>query len=240
VLSGSQQFNSQVSSSSSVESWTLRYTSSLVLWCQDSQRWQDLAGTAEPYQNRHKSAGGTRTTRDTRRSSQLCLSQRSKDQWRSETKNRCKASSTSKPLLQSAESYLYTLQTSRVLLGSCLTMCIALAHESVLANLHVGLSQQASLPISLSPQKQQEATSTPSEVFWCVSLYGVRTNGAQLCNVRCTNTCVLLSKNPSSHVLSYACFSKISFHSCPPQENTSSHFCPSKTPSDTTDFPRNP
>jgi hypothetical protein len=76
-------------------------------------------------------------------------------------------------------------------------------------------------------------------------------------HVRRTNTCMSLVKNPSSHVLSRACFSRTSFHpcllqqtipsvlpcvcfnktpfhSCPLQENTPSYVCPSKTPSDTT------
>ena len=40
------------------------------------------------------------------------------------------------------------------------------------------------------------------------------TNAALLCSVRLTNTCVLLAKNPSSRVLSCACFSRTSFHLC--------------------------
>ena len=67
--------------------------------------------------------------------------------------------------------------------------------------------------------------STPPEVFfWCVSLYGVPTNEAQLCNVRQINTWVSLMKYPSSHVLS-------SFHLCSLQLNGPSPVCSSKTPS---------
>lgn len=44
--------------------------------------------------------------------------------------------------------------------------------------------------------------------FWCISLYGVPTNAAQLHNVRRTNSCLLLAKNFSSHALSCACFSR--------------------------------
>jgi hypothetical protein len=69
---------------------------------------------------------------------------------------------------------------------------------------------------------------------------------------------LLLAKNPLSRVLSCACFSRTSlsvvsasvktflresalaFHLYPLQENTLSHFCPSKTPFNTTDFPKNP
>ena len=46
--------------------------------------------------------------------------------------------------------------------------------------------------------------------FWCVSLYGVSTNAAQLHSIRQTNTCVSLAKNPSSRVLSHVCFSRTS------------------------------
>ena len=38
------------------------------------------------------------------------------------------------------------------------------------------------------------------KVFWCVSLYGVLANGAQLPNIRRTNTCVSLAKTPHHHV----------------------------------------
>ena len=72
--------------------------------------------------------------------------------------------------------------------------------------------------------------STPPEVFWCISLYGVLTNVAQLCNVRQTNTCVLLAKNPSSHVLSRACFSRTSSLLCLLQWNVPSRVCLSLSP----------
>jgi hypothetical protein len=67
--------------------------------------------------------------------------------------------------------------------------------------------------------------STPQEVLWCISLYGVSTNAAQLPSVRQTNTCVSLAKNPSSHVLSRACFSRTSFHLCLLQPNIPSWVC---------------
>jgi hypothetical protein len=56
--------------------------------------------------------------------------------------------------------------------------------------------------------------------------FGVLTNAAQLCNVRQTNTCVLLAKNPSSHALSCVCFNL-----CLLQLNVPSCVCSSKTPS---------
>ena len=117
----------------------------------------------------------------------------------------CRASYASKPPSQSVESYLYSLQTSHVLHGSCLSTCICLSW-------HLSVSQ---------PESEEAARncSTPPEVFWCISLYGVLTNAAQLCNVRQTNTCMLLAKNPSSRVLSCACFSRTSFHLCLLQQN---------------------
>ena len=89
----------------------------------NQQRWHYLAETARP-QPQHKSAGGTR--RDTRRSSQLCLSQGSEDQQRCETHKHCTASCTSKPSSVSVTlwSPIYTLQTSRVLHVPCLSTCM--------------------------------------------------------------------------------------------------------------------
>jgi hypothetical protein len=104
------------------------------------------------------------------------------------------------------------------------SMCLALAHAS---NQH-------------ESSEAARKYSTPPDDFWCISLYGVLTNGVQLCSVRQINIWVSLAKNPSSRVLSCACFSRISLHLCPLQENTPSGVCPSKTPSNTTDFPKNP
>jgi hypothetical protein len=70
--------------------------------------------------------------------------------------------------------------------------------------------------ISSQSKSLEAATncSTPPEVFWCVSVYGVLTSAAQVHNGRQTYTCVLLTKNLSSWVLSHACFSKTSPLSC--------------------------
>ena len=101
------------------------------------------------------------------------------------------------------------------------------------------------------PESTEVARSldTPPEVFWCISLYGVLKISAQPQCVRQTNTCVLLAKNPSSCVLSHACFSRTSSllcllqpnipsqvclslsHLCPLQLNVPSRVCPNKTPS---------
>jgi hypothetical protein len=90
--------------------------------------------------------------------------------------------------------------------------------------------------------------STPPS-FWCVSLYGIPTNAAQLHKVRRTNTCVLLAKNPPSRVLSQACFSRASSLLCLLQRNVPSqvclslsHLCPLQlnVPSSSTNSPKNP
>ena len=67
-----------------------------------------------------------------------------------------------------------------------------------------------------------------------------------VCVCLCVSVCVCararvsLATNPSSPILSHACFSRTSSLLYPLQENTPSHVCPSKTPSDTTDFPKKP
>jgi hypothetical protein len=63
----------------------------------------------------------------------------------------------------------------------------------------------------------------------CFSLWSPD-NGAQLCNVRWTNTCVSLAKNPSSCVLSCACFSKTCFLLCLLHLNVPSQVCLSLSP----------
>jgi hypothetical protein len=99
-------------------------------------------------------------------------------------------------------------------------MELASPRESILSKLLVSLlSADITLPIGWSPRNGQEATRTPPEIFWYVSFYEVTTNRAQQCNVRQTNTCVSLGKNPSSHILSYVSFSKTSFHLCLLQQN---------------------
>ena len=95
-----------------------------------------------------------------------------------------------------------------------------------LASACVPASDDITLQISSGPKKQH----TTRSFFWCISLYGVPTNAAQLCNVRQTNTCVLLAKNPSSHVLSHACISRTSSLLCLFQWNLPSGGCLSLSP----------
>jgi hypothetical protein len=160
------------------------------------------------------------------------LSQWSKDQgrWRCETKKCCKASYASHhwvlgPIYTPSRHHVFSHRP-------CLTTWVCLIktpHESV--------STDITLAIRPSPQKRQ-ATRTAPEVFWCISSYEGTTSGAQQCGVSRTNTCVSVAKDLSSWVLSRGCFSRTFSHLCPPQENTPSCVCPSKTPSDTTDFPK--
>ena len=141
----------------------------------------------------------------TRRSSQLCLFQGGKDQ--QDERPTSLHSCTSKPssVAVIAWSPISTLQTSLVLHMPCLSMCIQ------------------SAGVLRSGDKLQHTTRR--FFFWCISLYGVLTNAAQLHNVRWT----LLAKNPSSRVLSRACLSRTSSpvsasvkcsFTCLPQQNT--------------------
>jgi hypothetical protein len=78
----------------------------------------------------------------------------------------------------------------------------ASALESDLAKLHESLSGDITLPIGQSLREQQEATTHHQKVFGVFLSMDSLENGAQLCNVRQTNTTVSSVKNPSSHVLS--------------------------------------
>ena len=110
---------------------------------------------------------------------------------------------------------------------------------------HMHLPQLTSLCPDHPESTEASRNCTPPEgFFWffgfflCISVYGVPTNGAHLHNVRLANTCVQLVKNPLC-VFSCACFCRLSFRLFLLQLNVPSHFCPSKTPSNTTDFPKN-
>jgi hypothetical protein len=95
------------------------------------------------------------------------------------------------------------------------------------------VSADITLPVGPSSRKGQELQHTTTSVLvcWCVSLYGVPTNAAQPHYERRTNTCALLAKNPSSRVLSRACFSRTSSLLRLLQRKIPLCLCPSKTPS---------
>jgi hypothetical protein len=74
------------------------------------------------------------------------------------------------------------------------------------------LSKCLTLACTSNHSESTEATrhyNTPPKVFWCICLYNVPTNTGQLRSTRQTST-YMLTQNPSSHVLSSACLSRIS------------------------------
>ena len=91
----------------------------------------------------------------------------------------------------------------------------------ILSKHHVSSTCLASACASSQPESLGVATncSTAPEVFWCISVYGDLTNAAQLRSIRWNNMCMSLAKNPSSCVLSHACFSRTSFLLCLLQQN---------------------
>ena len=122
------------------------------------------------------------------------------------------SASQAQPLSLSVESYLYLPN---------ITCCPHVLPQHV----------SASADITASQPESEKAARNCSTLHRHVSVYGVLTNAAQLHNVRQTNTCVLLAKNPSSSTLSHACFCRTSFHLYLLQLNVPSCVCSSKTPS---------
>ena len=102
----------------------------------------------------------------------------------------------------------------------------------ILSKHHVSSTCLASACASSQPESLGVATncSTAPEVFWCISVYGDLTNAAQLRSIRWNNMCMSLAKNPSSCVLSHACFSRTSFLLCLLQQNIPSWVCLSLSP----------
>jgi hypothetical protein len=129
-------------------------------------------------------------------------------------------------LWMSVESYLYSLLSSCLFHGSCSTMCL------------VGMSQQMSLLqllwVQESGKKEQNTIRRFFLVLFCLVLsclvlsclvlsclvlffgvfISVSTKGAQLCNVRQTNTGVFSVKSLLPCVLLSVCFSRTSFYLC--------------------------
>ena len=73
------------------------------------------------------------------------------------------------------------------------------------------LSADITLPIGLNTWKWKEATSILPQLFVYFSLWNSNKWSSKM-HVRWTNTCMPLAKNPTSRVLSHACFSKTPFH----------------------------
>ena len=184
-----------------------------------------MAWPSAELMNWYESAKGARTNGDTR-SSLLSLSQGSKDQQRGENskvlhRELYKQASLTVPWV------LFILPPN--------TMCPPWVLPQLLSLYQSGLLCQSTW---LQGSGKKPSTHQQN-YFWCISLYGVPTNGAQLPNVRWSNACISLLKNTSSHVFSHSCFSRTSFHLYLLQENMPSHVWPSKTPSNTTDLPKN-
>jgi hypothetical protein len=109
--------------------------------------------------------------------------------------------------------------------------------QHVILPQYVHLSQLTSLCQSAQVHGGCKKLQHTTRFFWCVSLYGVPTNGAQLHNVRWTDTCMSLAKNPSSSVLSRVCFSRTSSLLCLLQWNVPSRVCLSLLPVSTSGKP---
>ena len=155
---------------------SLQISSGSSIHSQTLQR-HNLIGRSRP-----QPAGGTR--RNARRSSQLCLIQQSEDQWRSKTHKLCTASSINRPTSASVTVHWVLFIPSKHHMSSM-----------GLPSTHTSVSTDITLPISSSPQKQQNSIyNTPPKVFWYVSLYRVPTNITQLYSIRQTNTYILLTK----------------------------------------------
>ena len=111
---------------------------------------------------------------------------------------------------------IYTLQTSHVLHGSCLSTCVCLScHHS------------ANHP--KSTEVARNCRDTTRRFLVCFSLWR-ETNGAQTTQCQADQYIVLLAKSPSSRVLSRACFSRASSFLCLLQPNVPSRVCLSLSP----------
>jgi hypothetical protein len=215
VLSGNEQFSSQVSRRQQ-ELDPLTNTSQTTPAVQFS-RIRLATAVARPSRDSHASASAL-VKRD-QQELQEKFSAVSLSGERQSTKRPTSittANCTTKPSSVSVTpcSPIYALQASCVLHVPCLSMCTEHTH-----------------PISSSPWKRQQTAAHHQRVFWCISFHEVLTNATQLCSVRQTSTRVSLAKNPSSRVLSRACFSRTSSLLCLLQQIVPSHVCPNKTPS---------
>jgi hypothetical protein len=141
--------------------------------------------------------------------------------------------SQAQPPLLSVESFLYSLQTSGLLHRACLSTCICL-----------GWHHSAYQPKSLEATR---TCSTPPGDFWCISLYGVLTNAAQLHNAKWTNTWSRILHYVSLHLLALAEHaletflheSDLAFHPCVHANETVLHVFAKHHPTQLT-FQRTP
>lgn len=187
--------------------------------------------TAGPQANQHESAGGIKTTWDTRRNSWLCLSQWSRDQLRQETKRFCKlalqASPSHSPMYSPSKYHVFFMGlASSCVLPQQVRVCLSKTpSESVSADI--------TLPISLRPWKQER--SCQPQKFFGVFL-SLESHPTQLNSTIKANQykCVICEES-SIMCPSLVCYSKTSFHLCPLQKNTI--WCFPKTFQNTLKFP---
>ena len=140
---------------------------------QQQQQWHNLAETARPQLNWHKSAGGIRTSRDTRRSSPLCLSQWNEDQWTLKTKKSCRASSKSKHLSQFIESFYTPSKHHRPSIGLA-EPCVLSQHVSLSISPCDSVSADITLPMGLVHRGGKKLKHAAT-VFWCIFSHRVPT-----------------------------------------------------------------
>ena len=126
-----------------------------------------------------------RTTRNARRSSQLCLSQQ-----RLETKMHWKASFASRPSpCHCLLSLIYTPSKHPMSPTGLTSPGVLPLHMSLLANSMLSLDQLTSLCQSARvAEAARSYQHTTRRVFWCVFLFGVLTKIINKTMVKCTNT----------------------------------------------------
>jgi hypothetical protein len=129
------------------------------------------------------------------------------------------------------------------------SMGLASAHEFVLAKLHVSLYQLTALrQLTRVHELARSRQKTSRSFLVCFFLWSPDkwSSANQYIPLYMSFHLLALAKHPfisasfSKMFPHLFAFNKTSFHLCPTQENISSRVCPSKTPSDTTDFLKNP
>ena len=154
-----QEIGRSVHRSASAARSTSKYSWIYQQFGRVNKWWHDLAGTARPQLHQQRSAGKARTPGI---SEVLGCASPSEVKISKDVRLR----STAKLALKASPSHsllspIYTPSKHHIS-----STGLASAHEFVLAKLNSDIIADITLPTSLSPQK------------WCVSLYGVPTNGA--------------------------------------------------------------
>ena len=102
-------------------------------------------------------------------------------------------------------------------------------HVSSMGLASACLSVPADITLPISHRSGKKLQHTTRSFLVCFSLWNPdKCSSTMQCEM--DQYVRVLAKNPSSHVLSHACFSRTSFHLCLLQLNVPSRVCPSKTP----------